>query len=245
MTAEGFFQLSLPDQPVRPEAGPYIPFAPPEGPDLFWAVRPVRNVVKRGEKSVGFALFACYRRPKDQPGHPDCYLARVHSRPEDVSWPSVPRGGVAESAPARQIAATGAWRTETPIEAPSTPPHSATAAAGEPTLAELAERPQAYLNREVTLSGFASLCEYFSAEFRDGQKRYYCVRLTDGARRVFVYAYFTKRGNQALQDTLGRGESKLRVRAVLRHARPAEGLDATAREYLAHGLSWELEKPRE
>jgi hypothetical protein len=70
-------------------------------PDVIWTIQAINHsetssaegdaisgsYAKREADETRYALFACYRRPKTDPGPPTCYLAKVSATKEDLMWP--------------------------------------------------------------------------------------------------------------------------------------------------------------
>jgi hypothetical protein len=60
-------------------------------PDVIWVIREVqvenRDRYNNTSQVTKYGLFACYRKPIDYPGPPECFLAKTTWSLDDLAWP--------------------------------------------------------------------------------------------------------------------------------------------------------------
>jgi len=110
-----------------------------------------------------------------------------------------------------------------------------------PSFAMLIADPEEYLEKTLTLYGYAELSGYYGCGYREARDTHYSVKLFNGR---FVYIYFPKASNRELFELLGKaGSGGIPMKIEALELRKRYDLDEICRsQFFAEGVSWEVLK---
>ena len=104
-----------------------------------------------------------------------------------------------------------------------------------PSFKMLKASKENYLEKEMTLIGYAELANNFYYKYNNLGNKYYCISLYD--KDSYVYVFFTKVGNEKLFEKLGKLKAAaMKVKSIIRKDKYEKGNSDVQFE----GISWEI-----